>query len=96
MADMKPNFDPCVLEESEKMLKERGPVEVTRARRGLIDYWSVGWIHGTMDLQNSDEKTARCTAALFCYLYDHGGLPVGLARDLACSYFDPRIGRRII
>lgn len=89
---MKPNYDPCVLEESEKMLKG---VEVVRARRGLIDYWSVGWIHGTMDLQNSDEKTARCTAALFCYLYDHG-LPVGLARDLACSYFDPRIGRKIV
>lgn len=92
---MKPNYDPCVLAEAEEILSLFGPVAVTFEQHGLIDCWYVGWKHGSMSLQLSDEKTARCTAALFCALYEQG-VPCGLARDLACSYFDLRIGRRVI
>lgn len=69
-----------------------GPVTVAFETHAGIGSWYLGWRHGSMDLQGGTELNARATAALFIYLW-HLGIDCGLARDLACSYFDPRIGR---
>jgi hypothetical protein len=74
------------------VLAAYAPVTVYLDTVGQVMSWFVTWPHGTMSLQGGTEVNARATAALFMYLYEQG-IDCGLARDLACSYFDPRIGR---
>lgn len=69
-----------------------GPVSVYLDTVAGVRSWFLHWRHGTMSLQGGHEVNARATAALFIFLYGHE-IEAGLARDLACSYFDPRIGR---
>jgi hypothetical protein len=69
-----------------------GPISVYLDTVGCVQSWFLHWRHGTMSLQGGHEVNARAAAALFIFLYGHE-IEAGLARDLACSYFDPRIGR---
>lgn len=94
---MPSNLDPGDLQQAQACLKEHGvTLEVVPAERNLHpEHWNLSWSHGSMGLlatASCDPNTAVCAAALFVRLW-LAGLDVGLARDLACSYFDPRIGR---
>jgi hypothetical protein len=67
-------------------------VEQTQCE-GLPLHPTLCWEYGTISLQRGLPREERATAALFMYLFLQG-VDVGLARDLACSYFDRRIGRQ--
>lgn len=87
--------DYCGPEWIDFVLTQNAPVSIYLDEiEGEVTSWFVTWRDGTMSLQGGDAATARATAAMFIYLYDCG-LQCDLARDLACAYFDPRIGRTV-
>jgi len=90
-------FDPCDLQEAKNVLKEHtvSVMVEPEVARVCPEHWSVVWAHGSMSLLSTGScgpNTAVGTAALYVRLWLQG-IDCGLARDLACSYFDRRIAR---
>lgn len=88
-------YDPCELADIEAVWAKHpmACIEYTPPTPHLPDYPSICWEYGCMSLQRALPREVRATAALFMHLYELG-VDCSLARDLACSYFDRRIGRQ--
>ena len=95
------NFSPMNPEQCEELLRNQGvkvyqkhiPIspQMAALRQGkgqeLLKSWYVSWRHGTISLAGGNEQRGRATAALFVSLWLKG-VDAGLARDLACCYFN--------
>jgi hypothetical protein len=80
--------------EDEVPLSKKTEAEYIAEGKPFPKSWFLLDNYGTMSLQGGTEDEAKVTGAMLLYLFERG-VSVDVARDLACSYMDRRIGREV-
>ena len=90
------DFDPTDPEDVERIIKKYNARVELDPPDSICYGWSVYDSAGSMDCggPNDPEPLARACGALYLWLWWEKGLQCDVARDLARSHFDPRIGRK--